>query len=45
MLGEIESQLNQAKTNKQRLPLLRDRVLVGIMSLDSYFWSLIANLL
>jgi len=35
LLGEIESQLNQAKTNKQRLPLLRDRVLVGIMSLGS----------
>jgi site-specific recombinase XerD len=34
LLGEIESQLNQAKTNKQRLPLLRDRVLVGIMSLE-----------
>jgi site-specific recombinase XerD len=34
LLGEIESQLNQAKTNKQRLPLLRDHVLVGIMSLE-----------
>jgi site-specific recombinase XerD len=34
LLGEIESQLNQAKTNKQRLPLLRDRALVGIMSLE-----------
>jgi site-specific recombinase XerD len=34
LLGEIESQLNQAKTNKQRLPLLRERALVGIMSLE-----------
>lgn len=34
LLGEIESQLNQAKTNKQRLPILRDRALVGIMSLE-----------
>jgi site-specific recombinase XerD len=34
LLGEIESQLNQAKTNKQRLPILRDRVLVVIMSLE-----------
>jgi site-specific recombinase XerD len=34
LLGEIESQLNQAKTNKQRLPLLRDLALVGIMSLE-----------
>jgi len=34
LLGEIQSQLNQAKTNKQRLPLLRDRALVGIMSLE-----------
>jgi site-specific recombinase XerD len=34
LLGEIESQLVRAKTNKQRLPILRDRVLVGIMSLE-----------
>ncbi|MEN9517531.1 MAG: hypothetical protein RLZZ381_119 [Cyanobacteriota bacterium] len=34
LLGKIESQLNQAKTNKKRLPLLRDRALVGIMSLE-----------
>jgi site-specific recombinase XerD len=34
LLGQIESQLNQAKTNKQRLPILRDRALVGIMSLE-----------
>ncbi len=34
LLGEIESQLNRAKTNKQRLPILRDRVLIGIMSLE-----------
>jgi site-specific recombinase XerD len=34
LLGEIESQLNQAKTNKQRLPILRDRLLIGIMSLE-----------
>lgn len=34
LLGEIESQLSKAKTNKQRLPILRDRVLVSIMSLE-----------
>lgn len=34
LLGEIESHLNQTKTNKQRLPILRDRILVGIMSLE-----------
>jgi site-specific recombinase XerD len=34
LLGEIESQLEKAKTNKQKLPILRDRVLVGIMSLE-----------
>jgi site-specific recombinase XerD len=34
VLGEIESQLVRAKTNKQRLPILRDRILIGIMSLE-----------
>jgi site-specific recombinase XerD len=34
LLGQIESQLVRAKTNKQRLPILRDRILVGIMSLE-----------
>jgi site-specific recombinase XerD len=34
LLEEIESQLVRAKTNKQRLPILRDRVLVGVMSLE-----------
>jgi site-specific recombinase XerD len=34
LLGEIESQLVRAKNNKQRLSLLRDRALVGIMSLE-----------
>lgn len=34
LLGEIQSQLERASTNKQRLSILRDRVLVGIMSLE-----------
>lgn len=34
LLGEIESQLIGAKINKQRLPILRDRILIGIMSLE-----------
>lgn len=34
LLGEIETQLKQVKTNKQRLPLLRDRLILGIMSLE-----------
>ncbi|WP_319423631.1 hypothetical protein [Pleurocapsa sp. FMAR1] len=34
LLGEIEFQLSQTKTNKQRLSILRERVLVGIMSLE-----------
>ena len=34
LLDYIQSQLNEAKTNKQKLVLLRDRVLVGIMSLE-----------
>lgn len=34
LLAEIESQLSQAKTNKQRLPILRDHALVGIMSIE-----------
>ena len=34
LLDHIQFQLDKAKTNKQRLVLLRDRVLVGIMSLE-----------
>ena len=33
-LGEIQSQLDKAKTKKQKLAVYRDRVLVGIMSLE-----------
>ncbi|MEO1004555.1 MAG: tyrosine-type recombinase/integrase [Cyanobacteria bacterium J06638_38] len=34
LLDYLQSQLDEAKTNKQRLILLRDRTLVGIMSLE-----------
>ncbi|MEM8830967.1 MAG: tyrosine-type recombinase/integrase [Cyanobacteria bacterium P01_G01_bin.19] len=34
LLGYLQSQLEKAKTNKVRLSLLRDRALVGIMSLE-----------
>ena len=34
LLDYLQSQLNEAKTNKQRLVLMRDRVLVSIMSLE-----------
>jgi len=34
LLNHIQSQLDEAKTNKQKLVLLRDRILVGIMSLE-----------
>ena len=34
LLDHIQSQLDKAKTNKQRLVLLRDRILIGIMSLE-----------
>ena len=34
LLDYLQSQLEQAKTNKDRLSLLRDRVLIGIMSLE-----------
>ncbi len=34
LLDHIQSQLNEAKTNKQKLVLLRDRILIGIMSLE-----------
>ena len=34
LLDYIQSQLDKAKTNKERLSLLRDRALVGIMSLE-----------
>ena len=34
LLAHIQSQLGEAKANKQRLVLMRDRVLVGIMSLE-----------
>ncbi|MGL4880917.1 MAG: tyrosine-type recombinase/integrase, partial [Waterburya sp.] len=34
LLVHIQSQLNEAKTNKQRLMFMRDRVLIGIMSLE-----------
>lgn len=34
LLGKIQAQLNKAKTQKQKLAVYRDRVLVGIMSLE-----------
>ncbi|MGB5635212.1 MAG: tyrosine-type recombinase/integrase [Waterburya sp.] len=34
LLDHIQSQLDRAKTNKQKLVLMRDRALVGIMSLE-----------
>ena len=34
LLEKIESKLNQAKTNKQRLPILRDLIIIGIMVLE-----------
>ena len=34
LLDYIQSQLDKAKTNKQKLILLRDRILIGIMSLE-----------
>ena len=34
LLDHIQSHLDEAKTNKQKLVLLRDRILVGIMSLE-----------
>ena len=34
LLAYIQSQLDEAKTNKQKLVLLRDRALIGIMSLE-----------
>jgi site-specific recombinase XerD len=34
LLREIQSQLDQAKTHKQKLAIYRDRALVGIMSLE-----------
>jgi integrase/recombinase XerD len=34
LLVHVQSQLNEAKTNKQKLVLMRDRVLIGIMSLE-----------
>ena len=34
LLDQIQSQLDKVKTNKQKLLLLRDRVLIGIMSLE-----------
>ena len=34
LLDYIQSQLEKAKTNKDRLSLLRDRILIGIMSLE-----------
>ncbi len=34
LLDHLQSQLSQAKTNKQRLLLMRDLALVGIMSLE-----------
>jgi site-specific recombinase XerD len=34
LLREIQSQLDRAKTQKQKLAIYRDRVLVGIMSLE-----------
>ena len=34
LLDHLQSQLEKAKTNKVRLSLLRDRILIGIMSLE-----------
>ncbi|MEO1802532.1 MAG: tyrosine-type recombinase/integrase [Cyanobacteria bacterium J06629_2] len=34
LLDYIQSQLDKAKTNKKRLVLMRDRILIGIMSLE-----------
>ncbi|MCC0179729.1 tyrosine-type recombinase/integrase [Waterburya agarophytonicola K14] len=34
LLDHIQFQLDEAKTNKQRLVLMRDRILIGIMSLE-----------
>lgn len=34
LLDHIETELNQAKTQKKKLTLYRDRILVGIMSLE-----------
>ena len=34
LLGEIQSQLDRAKTRKRKLAIYRDRVLIGIMSLE-----------
>ena len=34
LLGEIQTQLNKAKTQKQKLAIYRDRILIGIMSLE-----------
>lgn len=34
LLVHVQSQLNEAKTNKQRLMFMRDRALIGIMSLE-----------
>ena len=34
LLDKFNIDLEQAKTNKQRLPILRDRLLIGIMSLE-----------
>jgi site-specific recombinase XerD len=34
LLGKIQSQLDKAKTQKQRLTVLRDRILISIMSLE-----------
>lgn len=34
LLDHLQSELSQTKTNKQRLVLLRDRLLIGIMSLE-----------
>ncbi|WP_036488553.1 tyrosine-type recombinase/integrase [Myxosarcina sp. GI1] len=34
LLDYLQSQLDRAKTNKERLSLLRDRALIGIMSLE-----------
>ena len=34
LFDHLQSQLEQAKTNKQKLVLLRDRALIGIMSLE-----------
>ena len=34
LLDHLQSQLDRVKTNKKKLPLLRDRALIGIMSLE-----------